>query len=55
MDCLRVSWSGLFESGLRQKGFQNFHFLLMKKFYFQISLFHLWLIFHSSLEVLGIN
>jgi hypothetical protein len=25
-----VGWSGLFESWLYQKGFQNFHFLLMK-------------------------
>jgi hypothetical protein len=29
-----VGWSGLFESRLYQKGFQNFHFLLMKTRYF---------------------
>jgi hypothetical protein len=32
---LGVSCSGLFENRLQQKGFQNFHSLLMKSRYFQ--------------------
>jgi len=34
-----VSWSGLFENRPQQKGFQSFYLVLMKKYYFQISLF----------------
>ena len=34
-----VRWSGLFESGLQQKGFQNFQFLLMKTRYFSLFFF----------------
>ena len=34
-----VSWSGLCENRPQQKGFQNFHFLLMKTRYFQVYFF----------------
>ena len=50
-----VRWSGLFENRLQQNGFQNFHFLLRKKRYFNISLFRYWFLLHSCSEVLGIN
>jgi len=50
-----VSCGGLFENRLQQKGFQNFHFLLMKIGYFQVPLFPFWLLSHSCSEALGIN
>ena len=52
---LGVRWSGLFENRLQKKGFHNFHFLLMKTRYFQISFFRFCLIFHSCSEEFGIN
>ena len=49
-----VSWSGLFDSRLQQKGFHNFHCLLMKKRYFKISFFfRFWLLFHSCSDVVS--
>jgi len=50
-----VIWGGVFENRQQQKGFQNFHFLLMKTRYFQLSLFRFCLFFQSCSEVLGIN
>ena len=54
MDCLRVGWSTLFESGLQQKAFQKFHFMLRKACYFQSHFFVL-VIFLSCSEAFGIN
>ena len=47
----------MFESRLQQKGFQNFHFLLMKTCHIQVSFFFFSVLvtFHSCSEALGIN